>query len=229
MLACGSHCWRHERGGGMRAQNLRMPVCWATHAATHREESRQPMRTVRWEAWKSPGQYWTGGVGGQRLLGQHSRSEAAEKNMRNNFRWTQGRTALSLCFNCGFSFLYFKLNPQNPSFLSFVWSPCVELGRNACLRLVTFGQRPPRAVAWNRAAMGLCRESPQAGKRDWRLGSCLSKPQPAEVSGSGACAARAGKRLWQRWVKPPAKYRQQKGLEQPPGHYTGLTKIPAWG
>lgn len=74
---------------------------------------------------------------------------------------------------------------------------------------------PPEAAAGNRAAMGLCRESPQAGERDLRLGSCLSKPQPAEVSGTGACAARAGKQLGQRWVKPPAKYGQQKCLEQP--------------
>lgn len=63
--------------------------------------------------------------------------------------------------------------------------------------------------------MGLCRESPQAGERDLCLGSRLSKPQPAEVSSTGACAARAGKQLGQRWVKPPAKYGQQKCLEQP--------------
>lgn len=228
MLAHGSRWWRRERGRRVRAQNLRMPVCWATHAATCRDESRQPMCMVRWGAWKSPGQYRVGGVSEQRLLGQHSRSEACYKNMTNNFCVTQGRIALSCCFNYGFSFLCFKLNTLNPSFLSVLWLPCVELGHNAHLGLVTLGQHPPsEAVAWNRAAMGLCGESSWAGERDLHLGSHLSKPQPVEVSSTGACAVWAGNQLWQRWVKPPAKYRPAKGLGVTSGALHRLDNDPS--
>lgn len=59
----------------MRAQNSRKAVCWATHAATRWDESKQSMCMVRWDVVKSPGQYWVGGVGKRRLLSQCSRSE----------------------------------------------------------------------------------------------------------------------------------------------------------
>lgn len=58
----------------MRGQNLRMPICRAIRAVPRQDESRQ--RCVRWEAWKSPGQYCAGGVGEQRLLSECSTSEA---------------------------------------------------------------------------------------------------------------------------------------------------------
>lgn len=49
----------------------------------------------------------------------------------------------------------------------------------------------------------------------------------------GTCAARAGKQLWPMWIKPPAKNRQGKCLEQPPGHtcskrIPSLSLDPAW-
>lgn len=70
---------------------------------------------------------------------------------------------------------------------------------------------PTEVVDWHRGSV-------QAGERHLCFWSCLSHPQPAEVCSTGACAARVGEELWQRWIKPPAKNRQAKGLEQPPGH-----------
>lgn len=118
---CGSHCWRCERGRGMRASNPRCPSAeplmpWLTGMGTGSQ-----CVQVKWKALKNPGQYWAGGVGEQRLLSQLSRYEVCWKNTRINFCRTQGRIALLL--NCDFSFLHFKLSPQNPSSLPFLWSP----------------------------------------------------------------------------------------------------------
>lgn len=60
---------------------------------------------------------------------------------------------------------------------------------------------------------GACRQ--ETGRCFW---SCLNHSQSAEMCSTGACAARVGEQLWWRWIKPPAKIGQAKGLEQPPGH-----------
>lgn len=63
----GSHCWRHERGRGMKTSNSSMAIHQAIHA-TALDVCRQMMCTVNWESWKAPGHYWAGGEGWWRLL-----------------------------------------------------------------------------------------------------------------------------------------------------------------
>lgn len=142
---CGSHCWRRERGRGMRASDPRCPsaeplTLWFTGMRIGSQ-----CVQVRWKPSKNPGQYWTAGVGEQRLLSQLSSHEISWINTKINFCWTQGRIALSLWFNCCFSHLCFKLSPQNLSCLPFLWSPCTELGSDPCLRLVIFSHHSHRS------------------------------------------------------------------------------------
>lgn len=67
--------------------------------------------------------------------------------------------------NVFFSFLCLKLNNQKPSFLSFLWLSCVELGCNTCLRLVTFSQHPHRSSGLKRSCYGvLWRETTGRGE-----------------------------------------------------------------
>lgn len=200
---CGSHCWRFERDRGMRASNLRCPsaeplMLWFTGMRTGSQYV-----WVRWKASKNPGQYWAAGVGEKRLLSHPPGMRFAGKTQE--LTSAEHRGGLHFPFDLTVFFHFCDLNSVLKTchvfhFSGHSWGVTHAWGWQPSAIIST------EVVDWHR-------ESLQEGERHFCFWSCLSQPQPAEVSSTGACAAGVGEQLWQRWIKPPAKNRQAKGLE----------------